>query len=457
MPKDRSLKADILVRLIIPLIIFIALESVLSYFVTLHYVDKAYDGWLLDSAWSLAQEIKVTNANITVELPPAALEIIKWDDVDQTYFKISSAKQGVIAGDSFVPDAATQTDTDTPIFFNAAINGEAVRVVAMQITKPNNLGTFQVHVAETLKKRQHMMTDIILADLVPQVLLVVFASLYLVVGLKRGLQPLHTLAANIAQRSPQDLKPIADTHVFAEVRTLTDTINALLVRLTLAIEAQQRFIANAAHQLRTPLAGLVVQAERAQREDNLAAMQPALLQMQNSATRLSHTVSQLLVLAKSGPVDGMNEIKRVNLYEVVHGTCLDFAPKALQRGVELGLESTSCHVWIRGDAVLLRELLLNLLENAVAYGKKPGNIMVRLSHQPVVSLLVEDDGPGIPDSEKPKIFERFYRIPNSPGNGCGLGLAIVKEIANLHQAELTLANTSQGGTCIMTIFKAIHA
>jgi two-component system sensor histidine kinase TctE len=452
MPRNKSLKTGILLRLIVPLIFFILLESILSYFVTLHYVDKTYDGWLLDSARSLAQEIKVIEAGITVELPPAALEIIKWDDMDKTYFKISSLAKGLLAGDTLVPDAPEATDWSKPVYFKAEIHGEPVRVVSMQIVKPDITDTFYVQVAETLNKRQQMMIDIILADLVPQIMLVMIANLYLLVGLKRGLQPLHRLANSIAQRSARDLSPIQDTEVFLEVRTLTDTINGLLERLTVAIDAQQRFIANAAHQLRTPLAGLVVQAERALREQDLANMQPALLQMQNSADRLSHTVSQLLVLAKSEPVVGMNELKAINLYDVVRDCCMEWAAKALHQHIELSLETTGKAIFILGDAVLLRELLANLLDNAINYGQRNGNIVVKLNHEPTPRLTVEDDGPGIPDSEKNRIFERFYRMPNSKGNGCGLGLAIVKEIADLHTAQLELSNSSLGGTRVFIRF-----
>lgn len=453
MSKIKSLKTEILLRLIIPLIFFVVFETVLSYFVTLHHVDKTYDRWLLDSARSLAQEIKVKNANVLIELPLAALEILKWDDTDKTYFKINSPEKGLIAGDSFVPEA-TATDEAKPVFFNAEIRGETVRVVSMLVIKQENQARFYVHIAETLNKRRDMMLDILLSDLVPQLILVLFACIYLFSGLKKGLQPLHKLADEIGHRSPRDLSPIAEAYVFLEVRTVTDTINNLLERLSGAIVAQQRFIANAAHQLRTPLAGLVIQAERALREQDLDSMKPALWQMQNCADRLSHTVTQLLVLAKSGPVDGMNKLQPTNLYEVVKTTCMDWAPKALSRQIELSLECSEPALVIRGDPVLLRELLSNLLDNAISYGYNNGTIVVKLTRLPTPRLTVEDDGPGIPDSEKNKIFERFYRIPDSPGNGCGLGLAIVKEIADLHKARVELSRrNASGGTRIDVIFE----
>jgi two-component system sensor histidine kinase TctE len=453
--KKRSLKTEILLRLAVPLIFFISFESVLSYFVTLHHADVAYDRWLLDSARSLAQEIKVRKGKVSVELPPAALEIFKWDDMDKTYFKIISEDQGMLAGDKFVPEPFdVETDWTRPVLFDDEMYGEPVRVVSMQIIPENTSEKVFVHVAETLNKRRNMMMDILLADLVPQMVLVLLAGIYLVFGVKRGLQPLHTLADEIAKRSPRDLRPIPEQHVFLEVRALTDTINDLLARLGLAIATQQRFIANAAHQLRTPLAGLKLQVERALREQDLPAMKPALMQIQGSADRMSHLTTQLLILARSEPIDGDYELQQVDLYRLAKETCMDWVPKALQRNMELSFEGTKQALYVHGDEVLLQELLANLLDNAICYGRDHGNISVTVERYPSPRLSVEDDGPGIPEAEMSKIFERFYRIPGSSGDGCGLGLAIVKEIADLHKARLKLSRASAaGGTRIELVFR----
>jgi len=455
MNKQRSLKTEILLRVAVPLIFFISFESVLSYFVTLHHADVAYDRWMLDSARSLAQEIKVRKGKVFVELPPAALEIFKWDETDKTYFKIISEDQGMLAGDKFVPEPFdVETDWMRPVLFDDEMYGEPVRVVSMQIILANTSEKVFVHVAETLNKRRNMMIDILLADLVPQMALVLLAGIYLVFGVKRGLQPLHTLADEIAKRSPRDLRPIPEQHVFLEVRALTDTINDLLERLGQAIASQQRFIANAAHQLRTPLAGLKLQVERAQREQDLPAMKPALMQIQGSADRMSHLTTQLLVLARSEPINGDFELRPVDLCKVARETCMDWVPKALHRHMELSFEGSKRAVYVRGDEVLLQELLANLLDNAICYGRDQGNITVKVESYPSPRLSVEDDGPGIPEAEINKVFERFYRIPGSSGDGCGLGLAIVKEIADLHKAQLELGRVSgAGGTRIGLVFR----
>jgi len=455
--KKRSLKTEILLRLAIPLIFFISVESVLSYFVTLHHVDTAYDRWLLDSARSLTQEIKVRGGKVVIELPPAALEIFKWDESDKTYFKIISEEKGMLAGDKFVPEPLElETDWARPLYFDDEMYGEPVRVVSMMIAPEHTSEKVFVHVAETLNKRRSMMMDILLADLVPQMALVFLAGIYLVVGVKRGLQPLHVLADEIAQRSSRDLRPIPEQHVFLEVRALTDTINDLLERLGLAIATQQRFITNAAHQLRTPLAGLKLQVERAQREQDLPAMKPALTQIQGCADRMSHLTTQLLILARSEPIDGDYELRPVDLCKLAKETCMDWVPKVLQRHMELGFDGLEQPLHVRGDEVLLRELLGNLLDNAICYGHDWGNIIVKVERYPSPRLSIEDDGPGIPELEMDRVFERFYRIPGSSGDGCGLGLAIVKEIADLHKARLKLNRVNEaGGTLIELVFKQL--
>jgi two-component system sensor histidine kinase TctE len=455
MNKNRSLKTEMLFRLVIPLIFFVIIDAVLSYFVTLHYVDEAYDRWLLDSARSLTQEIKVREGKVFVELPAAALEIFKWDEQDKTYFKITSSEQEILAGDKLVPEPLDgETDWSHPVYFNDKLYDEPVRVVSMLIALDTTSERIFVHVAETMNKRRAMMMDILLADMIPQLILILLTSIFLLTGLKKGLKPLHLLADKIAQRSSRDLSPIPESHVFLEVRTLTDTINDLLEAHTQAIATQQRFIANAAHQLRTPLAGLRLQAERALREQDLSAMKPALQQIQNSADRMSHLTTQLLVLARSEPIDGGYELVPVDLCKLAKKTCMDWVPKALQRNMEIGFESPEKELFVQGDEILLRELLTNLLDNAIAYGFDNGNILVKLQRYPVPRLTVEDDGPGIPDTEMVRVFERFYRIAGSPGNGCGLGLSIVKEIADLHKARFELSKSGiRGGTRIDLVFE----
>jgi two-component system sensor histidine kinase TctE len=456
MRKFESLRSQLLLRLTLPLIFVVVLDTAVSYYVALHYANKAYDRWLLDSARSLAQEVKAQKGKVTFELPPTALEIFRWDEVDKTFFKIQSRRIGFMAGDRAVPDPPDPAlARDQPYYFDSQIQGKKVRAVAMLMAPTDSSEEVLVEVAETLNKRRSMMQDILLAVVSPQVLLVLVTGLHIWRGVNRGLRPLHDLTREIAQRSPEDLAPMPDSHVPLEVRSLIHTINELLERLASAIAAQQRLIENAAHQLRTPLAGLKVQADRALRADDFAAMQPALLQIKHCADRVSHLSTQLLVLARSE--SSLNVVQRfvpVDLCRLARETCMDWVPKALERDIELSFDGPCESAWVPGDENLLRELLNNLLDNAIRYGRKHGQITVDLRVEPVLLLAVDDDGPGIPEPERDRIFERFYRIPGSPGDGCGLGLAIVKEIAELHSAGIAIRPGRSGrGSRIEVVFE----
>lgn len=456
MNKPQSLKAQLLFRLTLPLAFVVVLDTAVSYFVALHYADLAYDRWLLDSARSLAQEVKTQKDKVTFELPPIAAEVFRWDDVDKTFFKVEGLAAGFMAGDKGLPSPELAAlEKEQPLFTDGAIQGKPVRIVSVLIAPTAPSEEVLVSVAETLNKRRSMMNEILLAVVLPQLLLVFITAWHIWTGINRGLKPLRELAQSISQRSARELSPIPDAGVPLEVRSLTNRINDLLQRLASALAAQQRFIENAAHQLRTPLAGLKVQAERALETDDIQSMKPALLHMKNAADRVAHLSTQLLALAKSeSVVQGGRELAPVDLAALARQCCMDWVPKALERGMELEFDAPRA-LFVTGDRTLLREVINNLLDNAVRYGQTNGRIVVQLGGLPLPYLAVEDDGPGIPAGEIDQVVERFYRIPGSPGDGCGLGLAIVKEIAELHAAQVQIGTGSKGtGTRVELHFGA---
>jgi two-component system sensor histidine kinase TctE len=342
-----------------------------------------------------------------------------------------------------------------PVYFDSAMRGLKVRIVSMAMAPKNSPEEVIVQVAETLNKRRGMTAEILAAVLVPQLLLVLVGGLHVSAGINRGLRPLHALTREIAQRSPRDLAPIPDKRVPLEVRSLTHTINGLLGRLSTAMATQQRFIANAAHQFRTPVAGLKVQVERTLREPDIELQRTAMEQIRSSAERISRLTSQLLALARSeATLDAQASFRRIELTELAREVCLEWAPRGLRGGVELGFDAGVGPLFVTGDANLLRELLHNLLENALLYGAAGGQIEVRLAACPEPELRVENDGCPIPRSERERVFERFYRVAGTPGDGCGLGLAIVKEIADLHQAQVRIGRRNRaGGTRIQVRFR----
>ncbi|WP_150047456.1 MULTISPECIES: sensor histidine kinase [Methylomonas] len=459
MRKPQSLRAQLLLRLTVPLTVVVMLDAAVSYFIALHYADLVYDRWLLDSAKSLAQQVEEQKDKTSFELPPDAVEVFRWDAMDKTFFKIESATGEFVSGDKGFPSSAPTLFTkQEPFYYDGEIQGQRVRIVSVQPRRAaDESGDVLVSVAETLNKRRSMMNEILFAVVLPQILLVLITGLHIWTGINRGLRPLNDLAKLIAQRSARDLNPIPDAGVPLEVRSLTHTINALLHRLSANLQSQQRFIENAAHQLRTPLAGLKVHAERALLTDNIESMKPALTHIKHSADRVTHLSTQLLVLARSESIlQSAREFKATDLAELARNCAMDWVPKALERTIELGFDAPAQIVRVAGDATLLRELLSNLLDNAIDYGKPGGYIGVKIQATPKPSLIVEDDGPGIQANELDKIFERFYRIPGSPGEGCGLGLAIVKEIAELHAARIQIGAGHGGrGTRIEIGFESL--
>lgn len=444
MNKPRSLKAQLLLKLTLPLAVIVVLDAAVSYAVVLHYAELAYDRWLLDSARSLTQEVKAQQDKVTFELPPIAVEVFRWDDTDQTFFKVESPATGFMAGDKALPGPPPDAfEEGQPYFFDSDMQGKKVRVVSVLATPAAASGAVIVSVAETLNKRQAMMKEILLAVVLPQLFLVLVTGLHVWTGVDRGLKPLRDLSSLIAGRSVRQLDPIPDDGVPQEARSLTDTINDLLQRLAAAMDTQRRFVGNAAHQLRTPLAGLKLQAERALRAEDVETMKPALLHIHGAADRLSRLSTQLLALARSeSALPAGRKLAALDLTGLVRECCMDWAPKALERQMEVEFDAPESPVSVLGDATLLREAVDNLLDNAIRYGQAGGRIGVAVEAEPVPLLRVEDDGPGIPPQEADKVTERFYRIQGTPGEGCGLGLAIVREIAELHGATLRIGSST---------------
>lgn len=446
MVKPQSLRAQLLLRLTLPLTLVVLLDAGVSYFVAMHYADLAYDRWLLDSAKSLAQQVKAQKDKLTFELPPIAVEVFRWDDVDKTFFKVESEEAGFMAGDHNLPSPKLETMTkEQPYFYDALMQGKKVRVVSVLTLPKSSHEEVLVSVAETLNKRRGMMNEILLAVVVPQLLLVLITGLHIWTGINRGLKPLRDLAKIIAARTARELDPIPDAGVPLEVRSLTHTINALLQRLAQAMATQQRFIENAAHQLRTPLAGLKLQAERALRAGDLDTMRPALHHINNAADRVAHLSSQLLVLAQSETLtQSGKDLQALDLVKLCRQCCMEWVPKALEQGMDLEFEAPERPLMLRGNETLLRELLNNLVDNALRYGNPQGRILINLEANPTPVLRVEDNGPGISAEQLDNVMERFYRIPGSKGDGCGLGLAIVKEIADLHHARVRIGLARSG-------------
>jgi two-component system, OmpR family, sensor histidine kinase TctE len=449
---ESSLRVGLLSRLGLVLVLLLALDAVACYFTSLYFANLVYDRWLIDSTRSLAQAVGSEHGRIEFDLPLVALQIFQFDEVDKTYFRISSDKRGFIAGETSVR-GAPHVPINGIQLTKSTVARQAVREVTTRIAPPETDDTVTVTVAETLIKRQTLVRDILLAMVAPQVALLSIALVLAWFGISRGLKPLTDLASQIEARDVNNLTPVPQTGLPREARVLAARINELLARLSNAMRAQKRFVADAAHQLRTPLAAIMLQTERARRAADGTSEKEALNALHRSVERAARMSQQLLALARTEP-EAMTavDLKPLDLVGLARRIGEESISRALERDIDFGLIVPEQEVSIVGDERLLGELLSNLIDNALRYSNASGSVSVIVEPGSSPRLCVQDDGPGIPEEERTKIFERFYRVSGSNGDGCGLGLAIVEEIARLHGAsvEVTSAIDDRGSRFTVT-------
>jgi two-component system sensor histidine kinase TctE len=286
-----------------------------------------------------------------------------------------------------------------------------------------------------------------------QLVLIAMACVAVYWGVARGLRPLQALGGALARRSHQDLSPLDAERAPQEVRPLVDEVNALMLRLGATLDAQNRFVADAAHQLKTPVAGLKAQIELALGEDDPARVRHSLAQLYVSAERLSRIVQQLLALARNEPgAAAAVRLQEVDLEAFALEISMEWAPQALGRNIDLGFEGHGQPLVIDADPDRLRDLINNLIDNAVRYSQEGGRVTVAVATAGADrTLSISDDGPTIPPEERQRVFERFHRLLGGRAEGSGLGLAIVSEIAALHGARITLQDDPDGTGNTFTI------
>lgn len=458
---SRSLRAHLLLWLVPPVAGVILVSSIASYTLALKFATAAYDAGLFDAARSLAQQIRFSPEGVAeLNLPRAATEILVSDPYDHIYYRVVTAGHNTVAGRHDVPVPIERLTRSEPVrFYDAHVGGEAVRIGAYALFAESATPRATVLFAETLVKRRRLSRNLLFTMLLPLVSLALVVVAGVGLSVRRALEPLQRLASDVSHRDWNNLSGIGSSGVPEEVRPLTDAFDGLMHRLGAALTAQQRFISEAAHQLRTPMAGLTSQTERALLANDIDTIKPALGQLLVSARRVTRLVNQLLTLARAEPGSGAErEFVAVDLSALVQQTCMEWVPEALQKNVDLGYAGPVAPVVIDGDELLLAEMLNNLIDNALRYGAQPGgSITVRLTEAPAIQLSVEDDGAGIPEVERGRVFERFHRVAGSAPGGCGLGLAIVREIARAHHAEVA-ADVPEGGrgTAMRVSFRQRH-
>ena len=451
MPRPRSLRRQLLRWLLTLLIPLLLLGGIAATFWAYHFSNLAYDRSLFRAALALADQVMVVNGRVVVDLPQKALDLLEYDKDDWIYYRVVGPQGHTITGQSDLPLPRRLPQPGEHVYYDAVLKDQPIRVAAfaLPLNGTSAEGMVVVQVAETKAKRDLLADEIIAAVMLPQILIVLLAGALIHFGVRRGLAPLGDLQGAIEQRSHRDLSAVPLEQAPPEVRPLLRAMNDLLQRLRESIAHQQRFTADASHQLRTPLAGIRTQAEMALREHDPAQIRRALEWIETGTSQLSHLVSQLLALSRVEPGSGREvEMQALDLHRLARDTTAEWVEAALEKQIDLGFESAEAAVQVHGNAMLLRELLANLLDNAIRYTPAQGKVTVLLAaHAGQARLAVEDNGPGIPEAEREQVFERFHRLQDNTGSGCGLGLAIVREIALLHGAEVAVeAVAGTGGT-----------
>ncbi len=455
MRANRSLRLRLTYWLIGPLLFLVASGSLVSYRIAFHAASQAYDSALLDPVLAIASHIRRLDDRIQLDLPSIAIEALRTDTEDRVYYQVLGPGDTLVAGTPRLPAPPQRLAPDQHIFYDTTLEDEPVRVAARATSVDG--GTVIVQVAETLVKRNRLVLELLVASTITPLMIAVAAVALFWFGIARGLAPLEHLRDEIASRSPRDLRPVPEQDKPQEVQPLVGALNRLLSRLQDAIGAQQRFIANAAHQLRTPLSGLKTHAELARRQPSTIELRSLLDMISGETERTSHLVNQLLTLARAEPGESAATGQPVNLHEIIGRDLRNWVQRALKKNIDLGFELEDA--WTLGEPLLLRELVANLLDNALAYTQDGGSVTVRTFGTAAQTVLeVEDDGPGIPPVEREMVFERFYRVSATGGDGCGLGLSIVAEIAERHAATVELAEPPGGkGTLMRTVFPRLSA
>jgi two-component system, OmpR family, sensor histidine kinase TctE len=459
---EPRLQRKLLAWLLGPLLLLLVLDTAAAYWASQRFANLAYDRALHEIAREIVLHVKPGDPRPRLELSQTAANILLMDAQDRLFFRIDAADGTLLGGDDAVPLSAAPTGE--PRFYPDQVRGQPVRMIAarMPINETPGAPVVHVHVAETLNKRTRLAFEMVANVVLPQLLLIVMATLVVWFGISRGLEPLQRLRRAVAGRSHLDLSPIATHQVPGEVRPLVDEVNDLMARLGKTFDFQNRFVADAAHQLKTPVSGLKAQIELALRESDPERVQHSLAQLYISADRLSRLVRQLLSLARNEPgaLDTV-QLQPLDLNAFALEVSMEWVPNALKRDIDLGFEGVEQPLTIAADGDRLRELINNLIDNAIRYSHSGGRVTVRTSRTPQgeCKLAISDDGPQIPVEERQRIFERFHRLLGTQEDGSGLGLAIVSEIATLHGARIELEEdlVDGVGNTFSVLFPSVRA
>lgn len=460
--EQRSLFGEILDWMLTPLLLLWPISLALTWLVAQGLANKPFDRALIYNVQALAQQIRPGPDNrVEFSLPQPASELLRADETDLVYYQVRGGRGEHLSGDRDLP--SPPADAHQGSSYEVHIRDDEMRGLEVRVAytwirlDAKSPQPALVQVAETREKRSVLAAEIIKGVMLPQFALLPLAVLLVWLALVRGIKPLSELEERIRARKPDDLSPLDDKAVPMEVAPLVVSVNDLLERLKDSIVTQKRFLADAAHQLKTPLAGLRMQADLAQRSGSSEEdLKKSLQQIGRASVQATHTVNQLLSLARAEGGGTNLPLQSCDMAGLASEVLQDCLPRAMDKGLDLGYEGVepgTPGAQVQGNPTLLKEMVRNLVENAIHYTpstpERQGVITVRVLVDPYSKALVmqvEDNGPGIPLPERELVFQPFYRALGTNVDGSGLGLPIVREIAQQHGASVSVDAAHLGQT-----------
>lgn len=460
-PALNSLFGEILDWMLAPLLFVWPISIVATHLVAEDIANEAFDHVLVEHVTRIVGQMKVTPDGVSVNLPPA-LPMPEDDGTDRQFFQVAIDGGEPFAGSAEVPGLlpGDRRGVGDVLFRDGNMLGEPVRIAYQLVPSPAEASPLLVQVAETRRQRKALSSHIISGVLLPQFAIIPLAVILVWLGLTRGLAPLARLQERIRDRQPDDLSPIDLRTVPEELRPVIAAFNHMMARLEGNLDAQQRFIAAAAHQLKTPLTGLKTQTELALRETDCRQLYDCLRRIAGGVDRSVHLANQLLQLARAeASHESPHVFEPIGLDILLRDVIVRCVPRALEKNIDLGFEAHGepATAKISGVPLLLCEMIDNLIDNAIKYTPAGGRVTVRLHAGSAPAIDIEDTGIGIAPEDRARVFERFYRVLGTGAEGSGLGLAIVQEIVELHRAGIEVRETPSGkGTLIHVAFAAVE-
>lgn len=418
--------------------------------------NRSYDHLLVSSALSIIDSVALVDAQWQVDLPYASLDLLSMAPDDRVFYRVFDGQNRTVTGYADLP-LPPRAPTDEPQLFDAYYSGETVRfvVVSRRVSSPSAQAEVRVQVGQTRRAREAVAQDIVNRALLAIGVLSLLSLALVAFGVHRAFRPLVKVERELSRREPSDLSPL-DARVPREMDQMVAALNRFMARLSSSNETLRAFMAEAAHQMRTPLAALRAQAQLALDDDDPEDMRRSLAAIDRNATHMSRLLNQLLSDASVIHRSNLQRFAPVDMVETVHQALHEALPQALPAPrVQLAVGVSSSRV--QGDALLLREAIKNLIDNALKYGGD-GPLQVALTEEGTYSVVtIADHGPGIPPGDAERVFERFARGEDAAPGGAGLGLAIVKRVVDSHGGQIDLSNRPSGGLVATIRLPRLHA